>query len=132
MSKLGPNTTKEFAALLRDLSVERLILEFAGGGDSGQIEYAYCYDADGKLLDYDLCKNLPGFDETFDETLHGWFMPFVRRASDLEWQINAGGSGTLNFNLGDDEPGITLEITQLIEDYEEQIFSMDQIMQGEI
>ena len=132
MSKLGPNTTKEFAELLRDLNIERLILEFLGGGDSGQIEDAYCYDADGKLLDYDLRKNLPGFDETFEETLDGWFSPFVDGASRLDWCRNAGGSGRLDFNLGDDEPGITLEITQLIEEYEEHIFSMDQIMQGEI
>lgn len=132
MPKLGPKTTKEFVELLRELGIEQLILEFAGGGDSGQIEYAYCYDAEGKPLHFQLHKNLPGFDEIFDETLHRWFMPFVRRASDLEWQIDAGGSGSLNFNLGGDKPGITLEIVQLIEEHEDQSFSMDQIMRGEI
>ena len=132
MSKFAAETSKEFAQLLRELGIERLILEFLGGGDSGQIEDAYCFDAEGKLIDYDLRKNLPSFDETFDETLHRWFMPFVRSASDLNWYNNAGGSGTVNFYLGEDDPGITLEITQLVEEYESHSFSMDQIMRGEI
>ena len=132
MTKIGPETTKEFARLLQQLDVASLTLQFSGGGDEGGIQSAWCVDHKGEMLDFKLSDNLPGLNERFIDTLDRWFSNFIESATEVDWVNDQGGYGDLMFSTQRDNAGISLSVTSYIEVIEDSHFSLEQILQGEI
>lgn len=93
----GPNAyVPSIAAQLRLHGVKGLRIEFAGGGDSGQVESVTVTDNDGEEATQYEYQNQG---DPFFELFANWAYDFIEANSQTDWCNNDGGNGHIEFDL---------------------------------
>ena len=114
---------QEKATLLTQLNLlgaKRVVVEFQGGGDDGQVEGVYLYDQNGN--DIDIPNDMIAWttltygnqeSEQKQTKLVDALEDLCSRALDdtgLDWYNNEGGQGNLTINFNDNPPSIKLNV----------------------
>lgn len=124
----SPEHRGVFLTTLRTLGVAKLIVNFSGGGDSGDIESVDAYNADMKT-EIPLTTQIPwssdekyfNMDEdTWEKRTKEEVMTLEKIAKDLtlqaledqglDWYNNDGGQGTLEIDFATSPPTIILDV----------------------
>jgi len=102
------------------LGAKRVVVEFQGGGDDGQVEGVYLYDQNGN--DIDIPNDMIAWttltygnqeSEQKQTKLVDALEDLCSRALDdtgLDWYNNEGGQGNLTINFNDNPPSIKLNV----------------------
>jgi len=124
----SPEHRAVFLTTLSTLGVAKLLVNFSGGGDSGDIESVDAYNADMKT-EIPLTAQIPWSSEEkfFDMANQKWekrtkeeVMTLEKIAKELtlqaleaqglDWYNNDGGQGTLEIDFATSPPTITLDV----------------------
>lgn len=124
----SPEHRGVFLTTLRTLGVAKLLVNFSGGGDSGDIESVDAYTADMKT-EIPLTAQIPwsSDEKFFDMANQKWekrtkeeVMTLEKIAKELtlqaleaqglDWYNNDGGQGTLEIDFATSPPTITLDV----------------------
>ncbi len=87
---------KSIAAQLRLHGVKNMRIDFAGGGDSGQIESISVTDNDDEI------SSQWGFEHqrnSFFKVISNWAYKFIETNSQTDWYNDDGGNGHIEFDL---------------------------------
>ena len=115
---------KKYESILRKSGVNRIVGEFSGSGDSGEIDYVDVYNKKGEsihtelkaiLIDFDTTKNYFQNGEMIEEKitlqlslfdLCNEILDAYSMSSGTNWWDSEGGSGFLNIDFESDEVNI--------------------------
>ena len=96
-SKDGPNSyIKSIATQLRLHGVKTMRIEFAGGGDIGQIDSINIIDNDGENASQYAYQSQG---EILFKVLENWAYEFLDINNQTNWYNNEGGGGHIQFDL---------------------------------
>jgi hypothetical protein len=140
----SPEHRGVFLTTLRTLGVAKLIVNFSGGGDSGDIESVDAYNADMKT-EIPLTTQIPWSSDgnyfnmnkgTWEKRTKEEVMTLEKIAKELtfkaledqglDWYNNDGGQGTLEIDFSTSPPTIQLDVGINYTSVEEHSFNLNE------
>ena len=126
-------STENLINELGKLDISKVEMQFAGGGDSGQIYKILLTDKQGKKCETPVGNFITTVGVPLPKYIDEWFYDFMDKMSEINWTNNSGGEGELTISLDGKNEGIEYEISNYDTEYnsERKYIDMESILDGE-